>query len=107
MALWNYAPPDGEGPTYTPPPATNASREFALRFSNGEKTSAYIWRVDRDHNNVLRTFDAMGRPAYPSPAQIAELRLGNTTAPPEVVALRENLLSIKVPAQGLAVVEIR
>jgi xylan 1,4-beta-xylosidase len=107
IALWNYAPPDGEGPTYTPPSASNDWREFTLRFSNGEKSTAYLWRVDRDHNNVLTTFDAMGRPAYPSPAQIAELRLGNTTAPPEVVALRENLLNVRVPAQGLAVVEIR
>jgi xylan 1,4-beta-xylosidase len=107
IALWNYAPPDGEGPNYTPPPVPSASREFSLRFSNGERKNAYIWRVDRDHNNVLPTFDAMGRPAYPSQAQIAALRLGNTTAPPEIVALSENSLSIKIPAQGLAVVEVR
>jgi xylan 1,4-beta-xylosidase len=106
IALWNYASPDGEGQTYTAPPATRTSREFALRFINGERSNAYVRRVDHEHNNVLRRFDAMGRPAYPSAAQIADLRLANTTEPPEVVALRENSLTISVPAQGLAVVEV-
>jgi hypothetical protein len=37
----------------------------------------------------------------------AELRRMNTTAPPEVVALREGRLTVTVPAQGLAVIAVR
>ena len=106
IALWNYASPDGAGQTYTPPPAAGEWREFVLQFSGGSPLNAYVWRVDRDHNNVLRTFDAMGRPAYPTSIQIAELRLSNTTEPPKVLALRDGSLTVRVPTQGLAVIEV-
>lgn len=107
IAAWNYAAPDGSGPNYTPPGRAPAAREFTFEFPKSARHSAWIWRVDRDHNNVLTPYDAMGRPAYPTPAQIAQLRATNATAPAEVVALRDGRVTLRVPEQGLAVIEVR
>jgi len=106
IALWNYAPPDGTGEHYTTP-STGATREFVVRV-RGLQTLAHatVWRVDADHGNVVRTFDAMGRPPFPSRQQIAALRAGARLPAPQVVALRAGALRLTVPAHGLAVVEI-
>lgn len=102
IALWNYAPPDGTGPHYTPPPARRSERIFDLRIDGVSSSSpALLWRVDDRHSNVLRLYDAMGRPAWPTPAQIAELRQAGRLAKPQHVRLRQGRIRISVPQHGL------
>ena len=64
-----------------------------------------IWRVDDDHGNVIKAFNAMGRPSGDlTQQQIAELRAAGAMAAPEHTHLRHGRLELTVPAHGLAVV---
>ena len=102
IALWNYSPPDGTGPRYTPPPATRSVRIFKI-VVRGIPPSArgLLWRVDDRHSNVLEAFNAMGRPRWPTPAQIKALRAAGRLAPPLPVNLRDGRIQVAVPQHGL------
>ncbi len=107
VAVWDYAPPDGTGPSYTPPPATTApAKTFTLQFEHvAQDAPVSVLRVDADHGNVLKAFDAMGRPPGDlSPAQVKTLQAAGAMAPPEHLRLRGGKLQLTVPAHGLAVV---
>ncbi len=106
LALWNYAPPDGTGASYTRPPASRGpSRTFTLQLSGvSSNAAATILRLDEGHGNVISTYDSMGRPAFPSRDQIVKLREAGKAAPPDHASLRNGALTVQVPPQGLAVV---
>ena len=105
--MWNYAPPDGTGDKYTPPGPPGPDKRFALEFKGLAKGArAKLWRVDRDHGNVVKAYDAMGRPAFPSREQLTSLREAARLAPPVSMALSGGKLSVQVPSQGLVIVEI-
>src|SRR5271155_3244230 len=108
VALWNYAPPYGTGAAYTPPPANvGPAKAFLLKLDGvAPNRSAQIWRLDADHGNVIKTFDAMGRPAFPSRDQIAKLRLAGQPSPSEEIMLRNGTLNVTIPPQGLVVIKI-
>jgi xylan 1,4-beta-xylosidase len=107
IALWDYAPPTGAGPTYTMPtgPALPA-KEFEVEFKNvSPNAAAEVWRVDDDHGNVLKAFDAMGRPPGDlTQQQVARLRAAGEMSPPERMHLDRGKLHLTVPVHGLAVV---
>jgi xylan 1,4-beta-xylosidase len=108
IALWNYAPPTGEGATYTPEtkPA-GPTRSFTLKLEHvSPSATVEILRVDPDHGNVLKAYDAMGRPSWPSREQIVALRKAGAMAPAEHQKLTHGELTLTVPAHGLAVVLI-
>jgi xylan 1,4-beta-xylosidase len=108
LALWNYGPPDGTGAGYTPPGPPGPSKAFVVNFKGLRAgASAKIWRVDSDHGNVVRTFDAMGRPAFPSREKLAKLRGAAKLGAPANFVLSGGNLKLEVPAHGLAIVEIR
>jgi xylan 1,4-beta-xylosidase len=109
VALWNYAPPYGTGATYTPPPTnTGPGKTFLLKLDGiAPNASAQIWRLDADHGNVIKTFDDMGRPAFPSRDQIARLRLAGQPSPPQKIILKNSTLNVTIPPQGLVVIKIR
>jgi xylan 1,4-beta-xylosidase len=108
VALWNYAPPFGTGATYTPPPADRGSpKTFTLKLTGvSSNASVKIWRLDADHGNVIKAYDAMGRPAFPSRNQIVQLREAGKPSPPENTKLSNNILTINIPPQGLVLVEL-
>jgi len=108
LALWNYAPPDGTGASYTKPPASRGpERSFSVKLTGvGANSTATVLRVDETHGNVISAYDAMERPAFPSRDQIVKLREAAKAAPPERISLKNGTLTIQVPPQGLAVVLI-
>ncbi len=109
LALWNYAPPTGTGPTYTAPTGpAGPPRIFDLHLDHIPANAAVeLWRVDPDHGNVLRAFDAMGRPPGDlTAAQVTQLRAAGAMAPMEPEHLAKGNLRITVPAHGLAVLVI-
>jgi xylan 1,4-beta-xylosidase len=106
VALWNYASPYGSGPAYTPPPA-NAGPEktFTLKLEGvASDAPVEIWRLDADHGNVIKAYDAMGRPAFPTREQIVKLRAAGKAAPPETSSLKDGSLTIAIPPQGLVLI---
>jgi xylan 1,4-beta-xylosidase len=66
-----------------------------------------VWRVDDDHGNALKVFDAMGRPPGDlTQDQVARLRAAGAMAAPEHLHLTRGRLQLTVPAHGLAVVVV-
>jgi xylan 1,4-beta-xylosidase len=108
IAVWNYAPPFGTGASYTPPPATQApAKTFTIKLNGTpSNTRAEIWRLDAEHGNVIKTYDAMGRPASLTRDQIAKLRAAGAPAPPEPASLKNNSFTITIPPQGLILITI-
>ena len=108
IALWNYAPPYGTGAAYTPPPANvGPAKTFTVRLDGVARNAPIqIWRVDADHGNVVKTFDAMGRPAFPSREQIVQLRAAGQPSPPESLSLKDGTIKISIPPQGLVLITL-
>jgi len=109
LALWDYAPPTGIGDKYTMPTGpAGPPKTFALDLKNVPgNASITLWRVDDDHSNVLKSFDAMGRPpADLTPDQITKLRAAGELSSPEHLHLNHGKLQITVPAHGLAVLTL-
>jgi hypothetical protein len=48
----------------------------------------------------------MGKPPYPTPAQIQALRAAATLPRPETATAKDRKITITLPAQGLAVLEM-
>jgi xylan 1,4-beta-xylosidase len=101
IALWNYAaPPRDKGPA-----GGTKTFELELKGTPGRLT-ARISRVDSDHGNVLKTFNAIGQPAFPTKAQIEQLQAAATLPPTEAIGVTNGQLSVAVPSQGLVLLEI-
>jgi len=106
VALWNYAPPAGTGAGYTMPPLNSGpEKRFSLEFKNLPPNAAVeILRIDDDHGNVLKAFDAMGRPPGDlTPAQVTALQAAGAMSPAENTHLKGGRLELSVPPHGLAV----
>lgn len=107
LALWNYAPPDGTGKKYAAPAAPGLPKIFSLDLQGMLRDArATIWRLDEDHGNVIKVYDALGRPPFPSREQIVSLRAAAKLAAPETAALTNGKLQLSIPTHGLAIVEV-
>jgi xylan 1,4-beta-xylosidase len=109
IALWNYADPQAANRTEQPAEleSPRPAKRFKIRLENAAmRSTAKIWRVDADHGNVIRAFDSMGRPDFPSTQQIDDLNAAAQLPDPEARVLREGALEVMVPVQGLALIEI-
>jgi len=107
VALWNYAPPVGTGAAYTPEPEkVGPDKTMEITFAGVDTGTVTLYRVDSTHGNVVRAFDAMGRPATPTREQIVELRKAGAAAPPEHARLVHGTLTVTIPAHGLMLVKL-
>ena len=109
VAVWNYAAPYGEGASYTPPPAAiGPAKAFTLRFRGVNPEAAVtILRLDNDHGNAVKAFDAMGRPATPSREQISVLRTAGMASQPEMMHLSKGELHLTLHPQALLLVKVQ
>ncbi len=84
-------------------------KTFTLQLQHVKQgASVELYRVDDDHGNVLKTFDAMGRPAGDlTQDQVKTLQAAAAMAPAEHLKLSGGKLSVTVPAHGLAVLVVR
>lgn len=108
-ALWNYAPPTGEGASWTPTPASaGPDKVFELHIDHvPTNASVDVYRVDENHGNVLKAFNAMGRPPDSlTREQIKSLRAAAVMSPAEHMHLSGGSLRLSVPVYGLAVVVV-
>jgi xylan 1,4-beta-xylosidase len=96
IALWNYAAP---GETGTP-------SEMVLRLPHFSARSAKITRLDADHGDAHSEYVRMGSPLTLSRAQSDVLAKAAALPPPLETAISEQRLSIALPPNALAVVEI-
>jgi xylan 1,4-beta-xylosidase len=108
IALWNYAAPYGIGAGYTPPPANvGPAKRFTVRVTGVRANAAVeIQRLDATHGNVIESYDAMGRPAFPTREQIVRLRAAGKGAAAERSTLKDGSLTIDIPPQGLVMMKV-
>jgi xylan 1,4-beta-xylosidase len=97
LAVWNYAPPEGGG----------EAKKITLEFQHAKAQKATIWRVDGAHGDVRPAYAKMGSPQYPTEAQLRKLREAAAIGAPEVRKIEQQKLTVELPAQGLAVIEVQ
>jgi xylan 1,4-beta-xylosidase len=97
MAVWNLFLPGTIG---------EDKRVIITINGSGENHRATVYRLDSTHGSLVRTYAAMGKPAYPTPSQIQALRSAANLPPPERVRIQKGQLTIVLPSQGLALIEI-
>jgi xylan 1,4-beta-xylosidase len=97
LAVWNYSPP-GQG---------GNSRTVTLEFKNTHVKQATISRVDHDHGDVRPAYGEMGSPRYPTVEQLQHLRKVAELPAPEKQAVKNGKLTLTLPSQGLAVIELK
>jgi xylan 1,4-beta-xylosidase len=97
VAVWNLVPPDQPGSPHT----------FTLEFQDAKIHRAAISRVDDTHGDTLAAYARMGSPQYPTEAQVRELNRESALPPPESVAVKNNKLTLTLPVNGFALLELR
>ena len=97
LAAWNLVLPGATG--------SPTSITFELQGWKGSHR-AKLYRVDSTHGSLLAKYDQMGRPRYPTQAQLTELRQAAQLGAPEVKNFKGNELSVDLPAQSLVVIEV-
>ncbi len=98
IAVWNLYLPEQQG----------ESKEVTLTVKGLRgKHRVEISRLDATHGSLLAAYAAMGKPAYPTRAQIEKLRQAAQLAPVETEQVREGKIRLMLPPQGLAVIELR
>ena len=100
IALWNYAAPGNGGMAHT----------YKLSFQGLGKTHrAIIWTVDKNHGSPLATWEAMGKPDFPTQAQQQILRQAAQLPPPtiESIPADDPALSITLKPHALSLIEIK
>ena len=98
LATWNLVLPG----------ATGAPKSVTFQFSglSGNRT-ALIYRVDATHGSLLSAYQQMGSPQYPNRSQILTLQRAAALPSPERRVIIDNQLSLDLPAQSLAIVEVK
>lgn len=97
IAAWNLT---GPGPGGSP-------KQVELRFAHGNLGSVTVTRVDPDHGDIHKSYESMGSPRYPSPAQIEKLRATAKLAPPEVIPVTGASVLLTIPPEGLVLIETK
>ena len=96
MAVWNLYLPGTSG----------EAKHVVIDFRGAKKFHrAVVSRVDSTHGSLLAAYEGMGKPAFPTQAQIQALRNAANLPPAEQMRLHQGELTLDVPAQGLAVIE--
>ncbi|TAN02630.1 MAG: glycosyl hydrolase family 39 [Rhodanobacteraceae bacterium] len=107
LALWSYAPPVGDSAKYTPGTPKGATKHFEIDVAHlARNATATIWRLDETHGNAIALFNKMGRPPFPTRAQIDALRKAGMEPPPRKLAVHDGHLALDIPPQGLVVVAL-
>ena len=97
IAAWNMADPGAKG----------SEKEIDLEFEHARFSRAHLTRLDSDHGDVQRAYQAMGSPRYPTSEQIANLKAASRLASPESIEVKNGSLVLKIPPHGLMLVELK
>jgi xylan 1,4-beta-xylosidase len=96
LVAWNMVPPD----------ETGATKKVRFEVRGADAQQLKVSRVDADHGDVHRAYEAMGSPRYPTMAQVQELREAAKLPPPEVEPLKDGSFATEIPPHGLVLIEL-
>ncbi len=97
VAVWNLVDPGKHGTT----------RDTTLTFIHlPADAKVTLQRVDEDHGNVLRSYQAMGRPLDPTAAQVEQLNRESALAAPEATKLKGGKLELSLLPNSLVLIKV-
>jgi xylan 1,4-beta-xylosidase len=97
IAAWNLFLPEEAG----------SPKTITLHFKGlSAKPSARVTIVDKEHGSPLPAWDKMGRPAFPTLAQIRELREAAALPAAQTQTLNSDTLTLTLQPQALALIEV-
>jgi xylan 1,4-beta-xylosidase len=109
VAVWNILDPAPDSVSNGQPDATPhaPAKTLTLHFAHVAANAAVtVSRVDNEHGNVLPLYAKMGKPKYPTPAQVDTLNEGTALPPPETTHLNGDSLTVTLEPNALAVLRI-
>jgi len=97
VVAWNLVDPDQHGST----------RSMTLAFAHMPSDARVsIERVDDEHGNVLRKFEAMGSPVDPTPAQVEQLNRETALPSAQETKLQGGKLELTLTPNALVLIKI-
>jgi xylan 1,4-beta-xylosidase len=97
IAAWNMADPGVPG----------SPKEVKFQFEHARVSKVHVTRLDADHGDVHKAYQAMGSPQYPTREQIEKLRAASRLLAPEVENVKNGSMTLEVPAHGLVLIEVK
>jgi xylan 1,4-beta-xylosidase len=97
IAAWNMADPGTHG----------SEKEIEFKFQHAKVSRVQLTYLDPDHGDIHKAYEAMGSPRYPTQQQIQKLREAAKLSVPEVHPLKNGLVTLKIPSQGLVLIEAK
>jgi xylan 1,4-beta-xylosidase len=98
VAIWNLVNPGDTG----------SPKALELEFKGlNPAAEASVARVDDQHGDTFALYEKMGKPRYPTQAQIRQLQQEPRLPSPEQMHLTNGKLTIELPVNGLAVIRIQ
>jgi xylan 1,4-beta-xylosidase len=95
---------------HTTPGHSIETEEVEITLSNArEPRAAHIWRIDADHANPKRVWEAMGRPEYLQPKEVEQLQeASRLVRERQSLSYKDNsiFLKLKLPAHAVAAITI-
>lgn len=87
---------------------TAGSADVVVRIAGGRGSEGRVWRLDREHANTFRTWEALGSPDDPSAADLDRIREAGRLAPQSVEVesgADGAVFALTIPVHGLVLVE--
>ena len=97
LALWNYSAPG----------QVTAPKVVSLHFKNTGAKHATVFRLDAGHGDFHAAYARMGSPRYPNRKQVEDLRQAAKLPLPSEVPIQHGELTLTLPSQGLALIEMK
>ena len=97
IAAWNLVDPDKKG----------SAEGFELQIRGvSSKAAVRVTRADAEHGNTLAAYTRMGRPVYPTRAQVEQLNSLADANTSEKVHLGNEAIQLEVPVNRIALLEV-
>ena len=83
------------------------SKDVVLQLSStAGRQRALVYRLDADHGSLMKAYQAMGRPADPTQAQIQSLRQAAQLPAPESLSVRDGRIELRLAPDALVLIEV-
>ena len=97
VAAWNMVAPGAKG----------ADKNVEFQFLRAKISHVEVTRLDTEHGDMHKAYEAMGAPRFPTKEQIEKLRTAARLSPAEMHETKNGSVTIAIPSQGLVLLEAK
>ena len=97
VAAWNMVAPGANG----------ADKNVEFQFPHAKISHVEVTRLDAEHGDIHKAYEAMGAPRFPTKEQIEKLRAAARLSPAEMHETKNGSVTIAIPSQGLVLLEAK